>query len=169
MTAHGSSSRFRIAGNHVHGHLIMAVAGPHGPCAVRLLLAAAAWAQSGPGNMMEWTPPWKSRVRATPAQVTTRLVCMSGDPDMRAMLQRQKDCAVGNCRQAGDAASDHTTGGGDPPGVVGDARCERLPGGDIHGGVHADSSLDGHGMAMDMTLAVERAGGWDYAASQQKR
>ncbi|WP_223250891.1 hypothetical protein [Rhodanobacter denitrificans] len=95
MTARGGSSRFRIAGNHVHGHLIMAVAGPHRLCAVRLLLPAAAWAQSDPGNMMEWTPPWKSRVRATPEQATPRIVCMSGDPDMRAMLQRQKDCAVG--------------------------------------------------------------------------
>jgi len=104
-----------------------------------------------------------------PAHTTTQDVCTSRDHDMRAMLQQQQDCIVSNYQQVGDVVSYHLVCGGDPPKMVGDARFELLPNGNIKGSVHANSSMGGQDVLMDMTYAGERTGSCDYTASRQKR
>ena len=88
---------------------------------------------------------------------------------MRAMLQQQQDCTVSHYQQVGDVVSYHLVCGGDPPKMTGDARFELLPNGNIKGSVHANSSMGGQSVLMDMTYAGERTGSCDYTASRQKR
>lgn len=142
-----------------------------GAVLVFALLAMPACAQSDSGNMMKMSVSMKMQMPGAgdiPAQATTQDVCMSRDLDMRAMLQRQKNCTVSDYRQAGNVVSYHVACGGNPPGMVGDARFELLPGGSIKGSVHANSSMGGKNMVMDMTYAGERTGSCDYAASHPK-
>ena len=44
-----------------------------------------------------------------------------------------------------------------------------LPNGDIKGSVHANSSMGGQSVTMDMTYAGEHTASCDYTASRQKR
>jgi len=52
--------------------------------------------------------------------------------------------------------------------MTGDARFELLPNGNIKGSVHANSSMGGQSVLMDMTYAGERTGSCDYTAGRQK-
>ena len=140
-------------------------------CALALP-ATAALAQSDSGNMMKMNVTMKMQLPGAgdmPAHTTTQDVCTSRDHDMRAMLQQQQDCIVSNYQQVGDVVSYHLVCGGDPPKMVGDARFELLPNGNIKGSVHANSSMGGQDVLMDMTYAGERTGSCDYTASRQKR
>ncbi|MHB1059051.1 MAG: DUF3617 domain-containing protein [Rhodanobacter sp.] len=135
------------------------------------LLAMPACAQSDSGNMMKMNVTMKMQMPGAgdiPAQATSQNVCMSRDLDMRAMLQQQKDCSVSDYRQVGQVVSYHVACGGNPPRMTGDARFELLPGGSIKGSVHANSSMGGKSMVMDMTYAGERIGSCDYAAIRQR-
>src|SRR3546814_10139002 len=81
-----------------------------GSMCLSILLAASAWAQSGSGNMMKVDITMKMQLPGAanmPAQKVTQNVCMSSDPDMRAMLQQQKDCAVSDYRKVGNVVSYH--------------------------------------------------------------
>jgi hypothetical protein len=134
-------------------------------------LSMPAWAQSDSGNMMKMNVTVKMQMPGAgdiPAQTTTQDVCMSRDLDMRAMLQRQKDCRVSDYRQVDGVVSYQVVCGGDPPRMTGNARFELLSGGGIKGSVHANSNMGGKSMVVDMTYAGERTGSCDYAASQQK-
>jgi hypothetical protein len=140
-------------------------------CCVCLLvsLATPSWAQSDSGNMMKMNVTMKIQVPGAgtmPAQTLTQNVCTSADHDMRAMLQRQKDCTVSDYRQAGNVYSYHMSCGGTPPAMTGDAHFELLPGGDIKGSIHANSRMGDQSAVMDMTYAGERTGSCDYTASQ---
>ena len=140
-------------------------------CALALP-ATAALAQSDSGNMMKMNVTMKMQLPGAgdmPAHTTTQDVCTSRDHDMRAMLQQQQDCIVSNYQQVGDVVSYHLVCGGDPPKMVGDARFELLPNGNIKGSVHANSSMGGQDVLMDMTYAGERTGSCDYTASRHKR
>ena len=140
-------------------------------CALALL-ATTASAQSDSGNMMKMSVTMKMQVSGAegmPARTTTQDVCTSRNHDMRAMLQQQQDCTVSNYQQVGDVVSYHLVCGGDPPKMTGDARFELLPNGNIRGSVHANSSMGGQSVLMDMTYAGERTGSCDYTASRQKR
>jgi len=135
------------------------------------LLATTALAQSDSGNMMKMTVTMKMQVPGAgdlPARTTTQDVCASRDHDMRAMLQQQQDCVVSDYRQLGSVISYHLACGGNPPRMTGDARFELLPGGDIHGSVHANSNIGGQSVVMDMTYAGQRTGSCDYSASRQR-
>lgn len=136
------------------------------------LLATTASAQSDSGNMMKMSVTMKMQVpgaEGMPARTTTQDVCTSRSHDMRAMLQQQQDCTVSHYQQVGDVVSYHLVCGGDPPKMTGDARFELLPNGNIKGSVHANSSMGGQSVLMDMTYAGERTGSCDYTASRQKR
>src|SRR3546814_16996043 len=114
-----------------------------GSMCLSILLAASAWAQSGSGNMMKVDITMKMQLPGAanmPAQKVTQNVCMSSDPDMRAMLQQQKDCAVSDYRKVGNVVSYHVVCGGNPPTMTGDARFELLPGGSINGSLHPHRS-----------------------------
>ena len=140
-------------------------------CALALL-ATTASAQSDSGNMMKMSVTMKMQVPGAgdmPARTTTQDVCTSRNHDMRAMLQQQQDCTVSRYQQVGDVVSYHLACGGDPPKMTGDARFELLPNGNIRGSVHANSSMGGQSVLMDMTYAGERTGSCDYTASRQKR
>jgi len=134
------------------------------------LLATTASAQSDSGNMMKMSVTMKMQVPGAgdmPARTTTQDVCTSKSHDMRAMLQQQQDCRVSHYQQVGDVVSYHLVCG-DPPKMTGDARFELLPNGNIKGSVHANSSMGGQSVLMDMTYAGERTGSCDYTASRQK-
>lgn len=145
-----------------------------GPSIVRIcgmglfaLLAASAWAQPEGGNMVQVDITMKMQLpgaASMPAQRVTQNVCMSSDPDMRAMLQQQKDCAVSDYRKVGNVVSYRVACGGNPPTMTGDARFELLPGGNINGSLHANSTVGGQSMAVDMTYAGVRTGSCDYKA-----
>lgn len=140
-------------------------------CALALPVTAAL-AQSDSGNMMKMNVTMKMQLPGAgnmPAHTTTQDVCTSRDHDMRAMLQQQQDCIVSNYQQVGDVVSYHLVCGGDPPKMVGDARFELLPNGNIKGSVRANSSMGGQNVLMDMTYAGERTGSCDYTASRQER
>lgn len=136
-----------------------------------VLLATAASARSDSGNMMKMSVTMKMQMSGAgdmPAHTTTQDVCTSRNRDMRAMLQQQ-DCTVSDYQQVGDVVSYHLVCGGNPPKMTGDARFELLPNGDIKGSVHANSSMGGQSVIMDMTYAGEHTGSCDYTASRQKR
>ena len=136
------------------------------------LLATTASAQSDSGNMMKMSVTMKMQVpgaEGMPARTTTQDVCTSRSHDMRAMLQQQQDCTVSHYQQVGDVVSYHLVCGGDPPKMTGVARFELLPNGNIKGSVHANSSMGGQSVLMDVTYAGERTGSCDYTASRQKR
>lgn len=135
------------------------------------LLALPAWAQSDSGNMMKMKVTMKMQVPGAgvlPERTITQDVCTSKDHDMRAMVQRQKNCTVSDYRQVGQVVSYHMSCGGNPPTMTGDAHFELLSGGNIKGTVHANSVMGGQTAVMDMTYAGVRTGSCDYAASQQK-
>jgi hypothetical protein len=104
-----------------------------------------------------------------PAHTTTQDACSSRSHDMRAMPQQQRDCTVSNHQQVGDVVGYHLVCAGDPPKMTGDARFELLLNGSVKGSVHANSSMGGHNVLMDMAYAGERTGSCDYIASRQKR
>lgn len=136
-----------------------------------VLLATSAWAQSGSGNMVKVDITMKMQLPGAadmPAQMITQDVCMSSDPDMRAMLQQQKDCAVSGYRKVGNVVHYHVACGGNPPTMAGDARFELLPGGNINGSLHANSNMGGQSVVVDMTYAGVRTGSCDYKANASR-
>jgi hypothetical protein len=133
------------------------------------LFVSPAWAQADSGDMMKVNITMKmqmSGVGDIPAHTVTQNVCTSKDRDMRAMVQRQKNCAVSNYEQVGSVVSYHMVCGGSPPTMTGDAHFELLPGGGVKGTVHANSSMSGKTVVTDMTYAGERTGSCDYGATQ---
>ena len=88
---------------------------------------------------------------------------------MRAMLQQQQDCTVSDCRQVGDVVSYHLVRGSDPPKMTGDVRFELLPSGNIKDSVHANSSMGGQSVPIDMTCAGERTCSCDYTTNRHRR
>ena len=149
---------------------IVSIARVFGLCTLVLFVMPVS-AQSDSGNMMKMNVSMKMQVSGAgelPVRTTTQNVCTSKDHDMRAMVQRQKDCTVSDYRQVGNVVSYHMTCGGNPPAMTGDARFELLSGGAIKGTVHANTRMGEQTAVMDMTYSGERTGSCHYTASQQK-
>lgn len=130
-----------------------------------VLFTSAAYAQSQPGNMMKMTISMKMQIPgmgSVPAQTVTQNVCTAKDPDMRAMMEEQKDCAITNYKKVGNVVSYHVTCGGNSPTMSGDAQFELRPDGSINGSIKATTNMSGQSVAMDMTYAGVRTGSCEY-------
>jgi hypothetical protein len=133
-------------------------------CAFALPVTAAS-AQPDPGDMMKMSVSMKVQM---PGAGTCLRIHLQGPRHARyvaatAGLHRQRLPAGRRCRQLSpglrwQSAEDDWR-----------ARFELLLDGDIEGSVHANSSMGGRSVIMDMTYAGEHTGSCDYTASRQKR